>query len=133
MNEAEEDVVVANEPSLLVKVATTVWFPTVSPVAVAEATPLFTVAGARLLPSTEKTTVPTGVPSGEEISAVRVTLWPKMGDAGEKGSSVTVTGNGELSPVWTISRFGGVANAAFAAFPLKVAVFEKVVADVGVN
>ena len=121
------------EASSLVKAAVTVCGPTASEEAVEEAAPFERVTGARWVPSIENVTVPVGVPSVEEMFAVSVTFWPKEGADGEKASSVTVTGNGELSPVCTISRVGGVASAAFAALPLKVTVFEKAVADVGVN
>ena len=38
-----------------------------------------------------------------------------------------------MSPACTISRVGGEASAAFVALPVKVAVFEKLVANDGVN
>lgn len=98
---------VAKDPSLLVKVAVTVWLPTVSAETVAEALPLVTVASARLVPSTEKVIVPVGVPSLEVTLAVSETFWPKVGAVGEKAPSVTVVGNGALFPVCTISRVGG--------------------------
>jgi hypothetical protein len=133
VSEAGEEVVVAKEPSLLMKVAVTLWPPTLSVDAVAEALPLFKGTGARLVPSTEKATVPVGVPSVEVTLALSETSCPKLGVAGEKASTVTVTGNGALSPVCTISSVGGEASAAFDALPVKVVVFEKLVAEVGVN
>jgi len=51
VKEAEREVVVANDPSLLVKVAVTVCVPTLSEEAVADALPLLTVTGARPVPS----------------------------------------------------------------------------------
>ena len=123
----------ANEPSSLLNAEVTVWGPTASEEAVAEAAPFVRVTGARWVPSIEKVTAPVGVPSLEETFAVSITFCPNVGAEGEKAPRVTVIGKGELSPVCTISRLGGVARAVFAALPLKVAVFEKVVADVGVN
>jgi hypothetical protein len=133
VSEEAVEVVVANDPSPLVNVAVTEWEPTVSAETVADALPLLTVAGARLVPSTEKVIVPEGVPSAEVTLAVRTTSWPKTGAVGLKSPSVTATGKGALSPVCTISSVGGEASPGLAALPLKVAVLEKVVADVGVN
>ena len=73
VKEADGEVVVANDPSLLVKVAVTVCAPTLREDGVADALPLLTVAGARLVPSIEKVMVPVCVPSVEVTVAVSET------------------------------------------------------------
>ena len=67
--------------------------PAVSVVTVVEAAPLASrVREGRLFPSTEKVSVPVGVPPREETAAASVMGCPKMGAAGVTGASVSVVG-----------------------------------------
>jgi hypothetical protein len=115
------EVVAEVNPLLLVYAAETVCMPALSPVRVAVATPLTTVALIVEL-STVKTTVPAGVIDGPETVALAVTVCPYTGDAGEKAPSTTVAVGAEAGAVSTSCTDDGVDKAALTKLPLKVAV-----------